>query len=138
MLQHDFQLEVFKRYWLSHPDRWEDIALETYQHLVTSHYEYEILYHKYEKLKNSKNIQIKFNYSNNNRTDKINKFTLQQQSLKLKLNSATRIIEKLELENQRLRSLITKIGLIIINLIPKMPKQMVARINALIDEIAEK
>lgn len=137
MLQHDFQLEVFKRYWLSHPDRWEEIALETYQHLVTSHYEYEILYQKYERLKNNKNVQVKFNCLNNSRNNKNNNFALQQ-LLKSKFNSATQVIEQLELENQRLRSLITKIGLIIIKFIPKMPKQIVAKINALIDEIAEK
>lgn len=137
MLHHDFKLEVFKRHLLSQPDKWQEIAIETFQNLLTSYCEYELLYQELEKLRNSKIDEVKMpNF--NLKKPRNNKVTLSAQLLKYKLVLARQTLEQLQIENQELREMINKIGLIIIDFIPKMSEEMAAKFDALIDEMVEK
>lgn len=137
MLHNDFQLEVFKRHLLSQPDKWQEIAIETFQNLLTSYCEYELLYQELEKLRNSKIDEVKMpNFTL--KKPRNNKVTLSAQLLKYKLVLATQTLEQLQIENQELREMIKKIGLIIIDFIPKMSEEMAAKFDALIDEMVEK
>lgn len=137
MLHHNFKLEVFKRYLFSQPDKLQEVAIETFQYSLNSHYKYDVLHQKFVEFINNRKNHIKIptfsliNYRNK-------QYTLHEQLLKYKLCSATQTLEQLQVENQKLRELIKKVGLIIIDFFPQMFKQMAAKFDALIDEMVEK
>lgn len=136
MLHHNFKLELFKRYLQTNPARWQEIAIETFQNLLSSHYEYDILHQKYEEIKSNNINQI--NLSSFNQEIERGKTSALHNTPECKFILATQALEQLQVENQELRDLIRKAGLIIISFLPKMTEQMAAEFDALLDEMVEK
>lgn len=138
MLHYELKLEFFQRYLQTNPDKCNDIAVETFQNLLTLRSAYEQLYQQYNFLHANKKTEVKLPSFLNQKLDRKIELTLHQQTSEYKTTSILQELEQLQVENQKFRELITQAGLMIIDFLPEMPAPMAEKFDALIDEMVER
>lgn len=139
MLHYEFKLEIFQRYLQTNADKCKDIAIETFENLLTLRSAYAQLYQQYQNTQaTKKTAEVKLPSFLSQKLDKKIELTLHKQPSKYKISSIMQELEQLQVENQKLREVITQTGLMIIDFIPEMPAPMAEKFDALIDEMVER
>lgn len=141
MLHYDFKMEIFKRYLQANVDKCSDVAIETFQNFLTLRSAYIQLHERYQSLKEvqKKTTKIELpSFVTRKELDIKIELAVEQKNSQYKFSSETQDLKQLQVENQELRQLIEKVGLVIIDSIPEMPVSMAEKFDALVEEIIER
>lgn len=139
MLEYEFKLEIFQRYLQTNSDKCKDIAVETFQNLLTLRSAYVQLYQQYQNTQGiKKTTEINLPSFLSQKLDRKIELILQQQSSEYQISLILEELEQLQTENQKLRELVTQTGLMIIDFLSEMPAPMAEKFDALVDKLIER